>query len=97
MPIAFLSDDITWCMEENCPMVYCRRNPVHMVSRVGLHSYAFFKGTSECPIGRSLDECMNGCIHAKECFVKYDDPEDALDVLINEYCENCAFASLEED
>ncbi len=94
---AWIADDITWCMEENCPMTSCRRNVVNMVERVGVHSYAMFKGTAECPVSRSLDECIDGCLYAKECFAKHDDPDDALLELEDEYCEKCAFASVEED
>jgi len=68
-----------------------------MIDHRGLHSYAFFKGTPECPISRSLDECISGCVHAKECFARHDDPDMALRALIDEYCEDCAFASAEED
>lgn len=68
-----------------------------MIDRTGLHSYAFFRGTPECPISTSLDECMDGCRYAKECFAKHDDPDDALRELISEYCEHCAFESVEED
>ena len=75
----------------------CRRNVANMISRVGVHSYAMFKGTPECPISCSLDECMDGCIHAKECFAKHDNPDEALDELISEYCDGCAFSSEEED
>lgn len=97
MDISFFLDDITWCAEENCPVISCRRNQVNMINRVGIHSYAMFRGTAECPISVSLDECMDGCIHAKECFTKHDDPDDALKELMDEYCERCAFSSVEED
>lgn len=70
---------------------------MNMMSHSGLHSYAMFKGTPDCPISTSLDECMDGCIHAKECFAKHADPNDALNELIAEYCEDCAFSSMEED
>lgn len=43
----FGSDDITWCGSE-CSFNECFRNPVNMKDRVGLHSYANFKGTSDC-------------------------------------------------
>ena len=91
------SDDITWCSESECPMQNCRRNVVNMINRVGLHSFANFKGTSECPVSVSLDECMDGCLYAKQCFSKHEDPDDALDELVNEYCADCAFSSVEED
>jgi len=68
-----------------------------MIDRTGLHSYAMFKGTADCPISQSLDECMDGCIHAKECFAKHDDPDEALAELESEYCDECIFSSAEED
>lgn len=93
----WIHDDITWCIRNNCPMVTCRRNPVNMINRSGLHSYAVFMGTSECPISCSLDICMDGCIYAKECFAKHEDPDDALRELTDVYCDKCVFSSTEED
>ena len=93
----WIHDDITWCMETNCPMTSCYRNPVNMINKHGLHSYAVFKGTVECPISRSLDECMSGCVHAKDCFRDYEDPDEALRELEDTYCIDCMFASQEED
>lgn len=95
--LAWFSDDITWCIETNCPMQTCYRNQVNMINRTGLHSWARFKGTAECPISRSLDECVDGCLYAKECFRKYDDPDEAFQVLQDEYCDDCAFAEVRED
>lgn len=43
----FGSDDITWCGSE-CSFKGCFRNPVNMKNKVGLHSYANFKGTNDC-------------------------------------------------
>lgn len=68
-----------------------------MIDRTGLHSFAIFKGTADCPISQSLDECMDGCLYAKECFAKHDDPDEALRVLVEEYCDGCIFSSAEED
>lgn len=93
----FFMDDITWCIEEDCPMITCRRNTVNMIDHSGLHSYAIFKGTAECPVSRSLDECIDGCLHARRCFAAHDDPDEALRELEEEYCDNCMFASMEED
>ena len=97
MDMSWIADDHTWCIEENCPMTSCYRNTENMINRTGVHSYAMFKGTAECPISRSLDECMDGCFHARECFAKHDDPDEALRELVDEYCEECIFASMEED
>lgn len=97
MDMSLFFDDITWCMEKDCPMRTCRRNCVNMIDRTGLHSFAIFKGTADCPISVSLDECMVGCVHAKKCFEKYDDPDQALMELFDNYCDNCAFSSEEED
>lgn len=68
-----------------------------MMNKTGLHSYAVFRGTSDCPISVSFDECMDGCVHAKECFAKYKNPDDALKFLIETFCEYCVFSSVEED
>lgn len=45
----FGSDDITWCGSE-CSFKKCFRNPANMKDRVGLHSYADFKGTPDCTL-----------------------------------------------
>lgn len=95
--IEWIHDDITWCIEENCPMIQCMRNTVNMIQKRGLHSYAVFKGTSECPISRSLDECMDGCVYAKGCFAAHNNPDDALRELEDKYCNDCMFSSQEED
>ena len=94
---SWFADDITWCVRNNCPVMNCRRNPVNMIDRTGLHSYAMFAGTPECPVSCSLDVCIDGCIHAKECFSSCDDPDEALRKLQDKYCEYCEFSSLEED
>lgn len=51
-------DDITWCFEENCPHISCRRNRVNMIERTGLHSYAMFKGTEDCPYYKKENKSM---------------------------------------
>lgn len=94
---AWIHDDITWCIRSDCPVKDCQRNDVNMMDRSGLHSYADFYGTSECSISAGLDRCMDGCIHAKELLAKYDNPDDALSELIELYCDDCMFASSEED
>ena len=48
--IAWMHDDITWCMDESCPIVGCCRNTHNMMNRTGVHSYAMFRETDECPI-----------------------------------------------
>ena len=90
-----MHDDITWCIED-CPLTSCYRNSVNMMDKTGVHSFARFKGTSECQLGQSLEDCVSGCVHAKECFGKYEDPNEALREL-NEYCDKCIFSSMEED
>ena len=47
---SWIHDDITWCTEDNCPLVNCRRNTKNMWDRTGLHSFASFRETDECPI-----------------------------------------------
>lgn len=49
---AWIHDDITWCMDESCPIMDCMRNPKNMMDRSGLHSYAMFRETDECQIYR---------------------------------------------
>lgn len=93
----WFADDITWCVEDRCPMKGCRRNVANMIDRSGVHSFAEFKGTSECPVCQFLDQCIDGCIHAKECFAKHDDPDCALKELEDKYCDDCMLSSLEED
>lgn len=95
--MSWIQDDITWCIENKCPMTECRRNPINIMDKTGLHSYAMFKGTSECPVSTGLDKCMDGCLYAKECFSRHKDPDDALAELMEEYCEYCMFSSEEED
>jgi hypothetical protein len=52
-----------------------------------------FKGTGECPIHEG---CMEYCAYARKCFEDNKDPDDAL-VDLQKYCDNCVFASVEED
>ena len=91
--LAMIHDDITWCIESECPIVDCMRNTVNMIDRTGVHSYAMFKGTGECPIHEG---CMEYCAYARKCFEENKDPDDALNDL-QKYCDNCVFASMEED
>lgn len=94
---AWIHDDITWCLEENCPVVDCMRNRVNIINRSGLHSFAMFRGTEVCPVSRGLDRCMDGCKWAKEAFAEHHDPHDAVRALADRYCENCIFAESAED
>lgn len=89
---AFIHDDITWCMEDDCPVTCCRRNVCNMMDRTGIHSFAMFKGTDECIIGG----CMEYCAHAKKCFSENKNPDDAISEL-QKHCDRCMFASMEED
>lgn len=93
----WIHDDITWCLEYKCPVTDCMRNQANMRNRVGLHSYAMFKGTSECMMSANMDRCMDGCAHAKAVFAENEDPDEALRKLTDEYCEDCIFSSTEED
>ena len=43
----FGSDDITWCGSQ-CEFKECFRNQANMKNKVGLHSFAEFKGTPDC-------------------------------------------------
>ena len=95
--LAMIHDDITWCLEEACPVTDCMRNVANMMDRSGLHSYAQFKGSAECMMSANMDRCMDGCVHAKEMFASHEDPDEALRELTDEYCEECIFSSVEED
>lgn len=97
MDVAWIHDDITWCIRCECPVVDCYRNQANMMSRTGVHSYADFKGTSECLHSVGLDKCMDGCVYAKELFAKHSDPDSALKELMDKHCDDCMFSSLEED
>ena len=46
----WMLDDITWCLQNDCPMINCMRNPKNMRDPAGPHSYAAFYETEECPI-----------------------------------------------
>lgn len=46
----WIHDDITWCADNDCPLMNCMRNPKNMANPVGYHSYALFRNTEECPI-----------------------------------------------
>lgn len=48
--MAWIHDDITWCMDHSCPIVNCMRNPKNMMDKTGLHSYADFRKCDECVI-----------------------------------------------
>ena len=52
VPPSFIHDDITWCADHSCPVVGCMRNPKNMADPAGVHSYAMFRDTDECPIYR---------------------------------------------
>lgn len=95
--IRWIHDDITWCMENKCPVIDCMRNPANIMDKTGPHSYGMFKGSSECMMSANIDRCMDGCIHAKKMFADHDDPDEALNVLMRDYCEDCIFSSAEED
>lgn len=89
-------DDITWCIEDGCPITDCYRNTANMMQHTGLHSYAFFKGTDEC-VRKDMDGCAEHCVHARECYDEYGDRNIARRELQERYCDNCIFASVEED
>jgi len=94
---AFIHDDITWCSEKKCPVTDCMRNQANKINKTGPYSCADLKGTSMCMMSSNMDHCMDGCIHAKETFAGTDDPDEALKTLMDEYCDDCIFASAEED
>jgi len=57
--IAWMHDDITWCTHSDCPRINCMRNPINMMDRTGLHSYADFRECDECSIYRG-EKYMEG-------------------------------------
>lgn len=50
--------DITWCSCE-CDYENCFRNPVNMVNRVGIHSWADFRVAGECPLLETENKILN--------------------------------------
>lgn len=42
------SEDITFCMNRNCNIKKCIRNPKHIKLHWLLHSYAYLEDTEEC-------------------------------------------------
>ena len=55
---AWFHDDITWCMQQDCPLTDCMRNTKNMMDPSGLHSFAVFRQTDECPIYRMEQQVM---------------------------------------
>lgn len=43
----YYSDDITWCMNRNCKVMKCERNPKH-IRYPRNHSFAILEGTEYC-------------------------------------------------
>lgn len=89
-------DDITWCMND-CPVRECRRNMANMIDRSGMHSYANFKWTDECPVYKMENGCMALCAHAREYLENSQDWDLALRELGEQYCDHCVFSAAEED
>lgn len=52
----WLHDDITWCMDEECPNIECRRNLKNRSRKGGMISCAMFRGTEECPMYTEEDK-----------------------------------------
>ena len=50
--LACMHDDITWCDDNDCPIIGCFRNPKNMMDKTGWHSYAHFRDCDECQIWR---------------------------------------------
>ena len=50
------SEDITYCMNENCNEMKCFRNPKHIKQMIP-HSFAFLEGTEDCYKTRKGDKC----------------------------------------
>ena len=50
------SEDITYCMNENCKEMKCFRNPKHIKLPI-MHSFADLEGTEDCYKTRKVDKC----------------------------------------
>lgn len=50
--IDWIHDDITWCVDNDCSVNGCMRNPKNIHDKSVPHSYAMFRGTDECPVWR---------------------------------------------
>ena len=46
----WLHDDITWCIDDECPNLECERNIQNRLTKGGYFSAAMFKGTEMCPL-----------------------------------------------
>jgi len=46
----WIHDDRTWCADYGCIITECYRNPNNMRNPVGVHSFAVFRETDQCPI-----------------------------------------------
>ena len=57
--------DITWC-SSNCDNVNCFRNPVNMVNRVGIYSWADFRAAGECPLEETENKILNKSVDKPE-------------------------------
>ena len=56
--------DITWCASK-CDNANCFRNPVNMVYKVGIHSWADFCAAGECPL-ETENKILNKCVDKPE-------------------------------
>lgn len=99
----WIADDITWCAYEGCAVKTCPRNTCNMRDRTGVHSFAMFRGTQDCPMSERswqlLDEdCISSCDYAWDVFKenRMNIPE-ALRILAEKYCETCPRCEKGED
>ena len=92
-----MNRDRTWCAEPNCPVRQCSRNQANIGTPLGMTSWAELRGTELCMLGKGFNHCIDSCEHALQCFSEIKDADEAIRKLTDEYCENCAFASIEED
>ena len=58
LDMSWFHDDITWCASR-CDNTRCYRNPVNMRNKNGVHSFADFYASGECPIGEELYREIN--------------------------------------
>ena len=50
------SEDITYCMNQNCNYMKCFRNPKHIKQHWMMHSFMYLENTEYCPKNKGKEE-----------------------------------------